>query len=125
MVYQGYEESEFWQLLGGMPDKMRPLELKQFRGPRSPRLYKVCLGSGYLELPQLNYRITTDHRLNKQPKLSLLPHLRLLPSLLDSKGVYILDCTGQIFVWIGKHSQRLARAAAWKLATEISKLPGR
>ena len=35
-----------------MPDKVRPVELKQYRGPRSPRLYKVCLGSGYLELPQ-------------------------------------------------------------------------
>ena len=28
-------------------------------------------------------------------------------------------------MWIGKHSQRLARAAAWKLASEMSKLPGR
>ena len=52
LVYQGYEESDFWQLLGGMPDKVRPVEIKQYRGPRSPRLYKVCLGSGYLELPQ-------------------------------------------------------------------------
>ncbi|CBY08311.1 unnamed protein product [Oikopleura dioica] len=125
LVYQGYEESDFWQLLGGMPDKVRPLELQQFRGPRSPRLYKVCLGSGYLELPQLNYRTSIDHNPKNQPRLNLLPHLRLLPSLLDSKGVYILDCTGQIFVWIGKHSQRLARAAAWKLASEMSKLPGR
>lgn len=125
LVYQGYEESDFWQLLGGMPDKVRPMDLQQYRGPRSPRLYKVCLGSGYLELPQLNYRISTDHGPDNQPRLNLLPHLRLLPSLLESKGVYILDCTGQIFVWIGKHSQRLARSAAWKLASEMAKLPGR
>ena len=125
MVYQGYEESEFWHLLGGMPDKVRPNELMAYRGPRSPRLYKICLGQGYLELPQLNYRISADHARTKKPQWSLLPHLRLLPSLLTSKGVYILDCTGQIFVWIGKHSQRLARAAAWKLASEMSKLPGR
>ena len=74
---------------------------------------------------ELNFRLSVDHKKNKQPKLSLLPHLRLLPTLLESKGVYILDCTGQIFVWIGKHSQRLARAAAWKLASEMAKLPGR
>ena len=90
---------------------------------------------------KLNYRISADHAKGKKPQWALAPHLRLLPSLLSSKGVYILgkfssnlilkstihisDCTGQIFVWIGKHSQRLARAAAWKLATEMSKLPGR
>ena len=96
----------------------------------------------YLMFGKLNYRISADHAKGKKPQWALAPHLRLLPSLLSSKGVYILgklynisyiiilynlfsDCTGQIFVWIGKHSQRLARAAAWKLATEMSKLPGR
>lgn len=92
MVYQGYEESEFWHLLGGikLTEKVRPNELLQYRGPRSPRLYKICLGQGYLELPQLNYRISADHMKSKKPQWSLLPHLRLLPSLLSSKGVYIL-----------------------------------
>ena len=52
MIYQGYEDSEFWHYLGGMPDKVRPNELLSYRGPRSPRLYKICLGQGYLELPQ-------------------------------------------------------------------------
>ena len=124
MIYQGYEDSEFWHYLGGMPDKVRPNELLSYRGPRSPRLYKICLGQGYLELPQertynilfenkiictgrysesafvstiiylmfakLNYRISADHAKGKKPQWALAPHLRLLPSLLSSKGVYIL-----------------------------------
>ena len=67
LVYQGYEESEFWQLLGGMPDKVRPTELKQFRGPRSPRLYK---GTGYqiiFYLPKM-VSISTDGIFSEQPK---------------------------------------------------------
>ena len=39
MVYQGYEESEFWHYLGGMPEKVRPNELLPYRGD----LYKVSL----------------------------------------------------------------------------------
>lgn len=39
---------------------------------------------------KLNYRISADHAKGKKPQWALAPHLRLLPSLLSSKGVYIL-----------------------------------
>lgn len=42
-----------------------------------------------------------------------------LQSLLDTKGVYILDCWSDVFIWIGRKSPRLVRAAALKLGQEI------
>ena len=44
----------------------------------------------YLMFGKLNYRISADHAKGKKPQWALAPHLRLLPSLLSSKGVYIL-----------------------------------
>lgn len=40
-------------------------------------------------------------------------------SLLDTKCVYILDCWSDVFIWIGRKSPRLVRAAALKLGQEI------
>lgn len=40
-------------------------------------------------------------------------------SLLDTKGVYILDCWSDVFIWIGRKSPRLVRAAALKLGQEV------
>jgi len=40
MAYQGYEEGEFWQLFGGMPDEIEPKDVKKYKGGR-PCLYKV------------------------------------------------------------------------------------
>uniref|UniRef100_A0A3B3CSC8 FLII actin remodeling protein n=1 Tax=Oryzias melastigma TaxID=30732 RepID=A0A3B3CSC8_ORYME len=48
-----------------------------------------------------------------------MPELRLLQSLLDTKCVYILDCWSDVFIWIGRKSPRLVRAAALKLGQEI------
>lgn len=39
--------------------------------------------------------------------------------LLESNGVYIIDCLGEVFIWMGKQSTRLVRAAALKLAHEL------
>lgn len=48
------------------------------------------------------------------------PHPSLqLQSLLDTKCVYILDCWSDVFIWIGRKSPRLVRAAALKLGQEI------
>lgn len=57
---------------------------------------------GYLELPQVE-----------------IPHQKLVHTLLNSKNVYILDCYLDLFVWFGKKSTRLVRAAAVKLSQEL------
>ena len=38
---------------------------------------------------------------------------------LQTKNVYILDCYSDVFVWVGKKSTRLVRAAALKLSSEL------
>jgi len=43
----------------------------------------------------------------------------LTQSLLDTKGVFILDCHTDVFIWIGRKSTRLVRAAALKLSQEV------
>ncbi len=40
-------------------------------------------------------------------------------NLLQPKNVYILDCYSDLFVWVGKKSTRLVRAAALKLSSEL------
>ncbi|XP_076808004.1 protein flightless-1 homolog [Clavelina lepadiformis] len=117
MSYQGYEETDFWEIFGGMPDEIEPADLKQYKGGK-PCLYKVNLGMGYLELPQVRYELITEHTV--KPSAEISPSKRLLNTLLDSKQVYILDSHTDVFVWIGRKSPRLVRAAALKLAYEIS-----
>lgn len=70
--------------------------------PASPILYKVCLGAGYLELPQIRYK----------PK-------QLTKSHFDSRNVYIMDVMTDVYIWVGRKSARLVRAAAVKLAQEL------
>jgi len=72
--------------------------------PILPRLYLVGLGMGYLELPQVEV-----------PNNKLRHDLQLL----ESKNVYILDCGSDLFVWTGRASTRLVRAAALKLSSEL------
>ncbi|CAH2096019.1 unnamed protein product [Euphydryas editha] len=64
-----------------------------------PRLYRVELGMGYLELPQAAGALQR--------------------SVLATRNVYILDAHQDLFVWFGKKSSRLVRAAAVKLAQEL------
>jgi len=48
-----------------------------------------------------------------------VPQQGLVNTLLETKGVYILDCCTDVFIWIGRKSTRLVRAAALKLAQEM------
>ncbi|CAH0715389.1 unnamed protein product, partial [Brenthis ino] len=64
-----------------------------------PRLYRVELGMGYLELPQAGGPLQR--------------------AALATRNVYILDAHHDLFVWFGKKSSRLVRAAAVKLAQEL------
>ncbi|XP_076458808.1 protein flightless-1 homolog isoform X1 [Babylonia areolata] len=114
---QGQETAEFWKFVGGPPvnlevqAKMRAHGVAMREEEESdyttldlptPKLYRVGLGKGYLELPQVH-----------------IPNNRLVNSILDTKCVYILDCLSDVFVWIGKKSTRLVRAAALKLSQEL------
>jgi hypothetical protein len=62
-------------------DVQEQTDLDNFK-PFHPLLYQVGLGMGFLELPQIEFR-----------------EGKLKPSLLDSKSVYILDCSSDLFVW--------------------------
>ncbi len=75
-----------------------------------PKLYKVGIGMGYLELPQV--RASSGR-------------LVLTRQLLDTRGVYILDCYTDIFVWIGLKSTRLVRTAALKLSASLDAMINR
>ena len=57
---------------------------------------------GYLELPQVE-----------------VPNNKLKQEMLNTKSVFILDCYTDLFVWVGKKSTRLVRAAALKLSSEL------
>uniref|UniRef100_A0A146KS58 Protein flightless-1 n=3 Tax=Lygus hesperus TaxID=30085 RepID=A0A146KS58_LYGHE len=100
------ESPDFWRALdiesGEPPDEPIEEHVDEDFKPQEPRLYQVKLGMGYLELPQVE-----------------LPHNKLDHNLLQSKNVYILDCYLDVFVWFGKKSTRLVRAAAIKLAQEL------
>ncbi|XP_041364511.1 protein flightless-1 homolog isoform X2 [Gigantopelta aegis] len=103
MIAQNQESAEFWRLIGGPPADLSVTEVVHARFETAPpRLYRVGLGKGYLELPQVE-----------------IPKGQLVQSLLDTKCVYILDCKTDVFVWIGKKSTRLIRAAALKLSQEL------
>ncbi|KAF7288043.1 hypothetical protein GWI33_000097 [Rhynchophorus ferrugineus] len=102
----GDESKEFWDTLGlsnyvSIQDAITEHVDSNFM-PVAPRLYRVQLGMGYLELPQVE-----------------VPHGKLANTLLKSKNVYILDCYLDVFVWIGKKSTRLVNAAAVKLSEEL------
>uniref|UniRef100_A0AAQ6A0N2 Protein flightless-1 homolog n=1 Tax=Amphiprion ocellaris TaxID=80972 RepID=A0AAQ6A0N2_AMPOC len=116
-LMQNQEPPGFWEVLGGQPEEIKKHVPDDF-SPIRPKLYKVGLGLGYLELPQINYKLSVEHKDHKI-KLDTLPELRLLQSLLDTKCVYILDCWSDVFIWIGRKSPRLVRAAALKLGQEI------
>ncbi|KAL1488438.1 hypothetical protein ABEB36_014910 [Hypothenemus hampei] len=102
----GEESKEFWDTLG-LPEDVLPQNIVKEHvnsdfTPVPPRLYKVQLGMGYLELPQVE-----------------VPHGKLVNKLLVSKNVYILDCYLDVFVWFGKKATRLVIAAAVKLSEEL------
>ncbi|XP_048575726.1 protein flightless-1 homolog isoform X2 [Nematostella vectensis] len=103
MCMTGDEPGEFWRLLNGRPAEGTITVKEEYSvDPKRPNIYKVALGLGYLELPQVE-----------------LPGGVLSQKLLDTKNVYIMDCNTEIFVWIGRKSARLVRAAAMKLSQEL------
>ena len=107
---QGEEPPTFWVTLSEDPDssdRTKPSAPPEMHVPDDfvaiiPRLYIVGLGMGYLELPQVE-----------------VPGNKLKQELLNTKNVYILDCYSDVFVWVGKKSTRLVRAAALKLSSEL------
>uniref|UniRef100_A0A8C4SJK8 Protein flightless-1 homolog n=1 Tax=Erpetoichthys calabaricus TaxID=27687 RepID=A0A8C4SJK8_ERPCA len=116
LLVHSQETPEFWEILGGQPEEIK-INVPDDFAPVQPKLYKVGLGLGYLELPQINYKLSVEHA--KKQKLDIKPELRLVQSLLDTKAVYILDCWSDVFIWIGRKSPRLVRAAALKLGQEM------
>jgi hypothetical protein len=109
-IKQGEETSSFWEYINGPPqDKYEIKEHvteNEINNPIKPKLYKVGIGMGYLELPQV--------------EISYTGHLKR--TLLDTKGVYILDCFTDVFVWIGRKSTRLVRTAALKLSSSLQEM---
>ncbi|KAK7075215.1 hypothetical protein SK128_020054 [Halocaridina rubra] len=103
------EWPQFWQALGLEEGEEEDVVLEEHVDenfvPVVPRLYQVGLGMGYLELPQVE-----------------VPEGKLIQKLLRTKNVYILDCYCDVFVWIGRKSTRLVRAAALKLSQELLKM---
>lgn len=101
---QGDESIEYWKALGlEIAPEKNPIEHIDLNfTPSQPILYQIQLGMGYLELPQVE-----------------VPQQKLVHTLLNSKNVFILDCYLDVFVWFGKKSTRLVRAAAIKLSQEL------
>lgn len=67
-----------------------------------PLIYKVTLGAGYLELPQVE-----------------LPQGRLTKDTLNTKNVYIIDCHSDVFLWVGSQSSKFVRFAGQHLSREL------
>lgn len=97
MIYQDQETPVFWNILLGdenlLPEDPIVEHVPSDFQPAMCKLYQVCLGMGYLELPQVEVK-----------------HNQLKPSLLNTKCVYILDCHTDLFIWIGKKSTRLVKS---------------
>lgn len=102
---------DFWSILGldheeeTTPEDCEIVEHAGEFQAMLPRLYQVGLGMGYLELPQVE-----------------VPENKLVKKLLVTKNVFILDCYCDVFVWIGRKSTRLVRAAALKLSQELLRM---
>lgn len=100
---QGNESEDFLTLIGLNPVEEYSFASEEIDRPkRGPRLYTVQLGLGYLEMPQVE-----------------IPQQKLVHTILNSKSVYIMDCHADLFIWFGKKSTRLVRAAAIKLSQEL------
>ncbi|KAI1729403.1 gelsolin repeat domain-containing protein [Ditylenchus destructor] len=99
---------EFWIALTGSPKK--PEEPIVEHVPENyvserKRLYLVQMGMGFLELPQIE-----------------LKHGILNKDMLQTKNVYILDATSDIFLWIGKSASRMVKMAGQKMVVELHRM---
>eukprot|EP00123_Amoebidium_parasiticum_P021135 comp62153_c0_seq1/m.47910 comp62153_c0_seq1/g.47910 ORF comp62153_c0_seq1/g.47910 comp62153_c0_seq1/m.47910 type:complete len:1269 (-) comp62153_c0_seq1:480-4286(-) len=99
-VKEGDEPTEFWNVLEGPPNG--PILETQPIDPTAQRhvtkLYSVEVVSGYVQLVQVEAQ---DGQLS--------------PSLLKDHMVCILDCYSELFVWQGRTSSKLLRAAATRM----------
>lgn len=108
-LMQNQEPPGFWEALGGQPEEIRkhvpddfsPIRPKLYKVTDSvtsklrkcfffcfsvgnvaltnSSLLQVGLGLGYLELPQINYKLSVEHK-DLKIKLDTLPELRLVSS---------------------------------------------
>lgn len=84
---QDMESEEFWLVFGDGLHSDQTKDIGENTDPTEsklsdPILYRVCLGMGYLELPQIYYK----------PKPLTRKHF-------ETKNVYIMDCFSELFVW--------------------------
>lgn len=96
---------EFWMALYGHPKKPEePIveHISEDLVPERRRLYEVKIGMGFLELPQVE-----------------LKHGLLYQNMLDTKCAYVLDCTSDVYLWLGKKASRLLKMAGQKIVTEL------
>ncbi|KAF8356657.1 fli-1 [Pristionchus pacificus] len=99
---------EFWTALSGSPSKPdEPIveHVPENFVPERKRLYKVQIGMGFIELPQIEMR-----------------HGAARQEMLDTKGVFILDSTSDIFLWTGKKANRLLKMAGQKMVQEMHRM---
>ena len=101
-VIPGEEPVQFWNALGGQPAHLGGAFVAV---TRRAKLHAVRLGEGFLEMPQV-----------------VAAGARLDSSLLESTGVYILDDFADIWVWTGRRSSRLVRAAAQKMCVNLKNM---
>ncbi len=96
----GAEPALFKMVLGDKPlgSGSVPASLTTVR----PRLHDMRLGDGFLELPQ-----------------TVRVGARLENRILNTKCVYVLDDSADIWVWAGRRASRLVLAAAVKIAENL------
>lgn len=105
-VKQDSEPLIFWRLMG-LKDAPKPntIGVDFVVSTHKARLMEMRMGEGFLELPQV---IPAGKDISQ--------------SMLKTTGVYILDDYDDLFVWVGKKSSRLVRAAAQRVAMELQKV---
>uniref|UniRef100_A0A915EFX3 Gelsolin-like domain-containing protein n=1 Tax=Ditylenchus dipsaci TaxID=166011 RepID=A0A915EFX3_9BILA len=99
---------EFWTALTGSPKKPEEPIVEHVPAdfvPERKKLYLVQMGMGFLELPQVE-----------------LKHGVLKMEMLQTKDVYILDSTSEIFLWVGKKANRMVKMAGQKMVVELHRM---
>ncbi|CAJ0942651.1 unnamed protein product, partial [Mesorhabditis belari] len=105
---QSQTPEEFWLALTGVstpPEDPIVEHVPDDFVPERMRLYLVQIGMGFLELPQVELK----HGVAKQ-------------EMLQTKCVYLLDCSSDVYLWTGKKAGRLLKMAGQRLLTELYKM---
>ena len=101
---QGSEPASFFECI---PATDIPFSIPE----HGPKLYEVVLGTKFIELPQIPKAREQYYRFSK--------------TSLKEAGVYILDNGADMYLWKGRDSTRLLKAAASRLVTELEKMCNR